>query len=121
MAMLGVVALIVGLSAGLVLATLDPFTLLFYGAYAATGVFLVVRRPLNPIGRVLLAIAWGFLGTSSTAPAAFVAALKAAVISFAERLRDEVDMSTVTVDLARTTRAALAPEALTIWLRETGR
>lgn len=37
---------------------------------------------------------------------------------FAARLRDEVDLATVTADLAGTTRAGLAPASLAIWLRE---
>jgi hypothetical protein len=40
--------------------------------------------------------------------------------AFAERLRDEVDLAAVTGDLARTTRAALAPTTLGVWLREEG-
>ena len=39
------------------------------------------------------------------------------VVAFAERLRDEVAIETVTVDLARTTRASVAPSELAIWLR----
>ena len=43
--------------------------------------------------------------------------------AFAERLRDEVDMTTVTADLVTTTGAALAPASIGIWLRgrEAGR
>ena len=40
---------------------------------------------------------------------------------FADRLRDEVDIATLTGDLAATTRAALAPARLAVWLREAGR
>ncbi|MEO8571130.1 MAG: hypothetical protein ABI553_05455 [Chloroflexota bacterium] len=40
--------------------------------------------------------------------------------AFSERLRDEVDMATVTADLARTTETALAPSILWIWLRTSG-
>jgi len=38
--------------------------------------------------------------------------------AFAARLRDEVDLATLTADLAGTTRAGLAPTSLAIWLRE---
>ena len=38
--------------------------------------------------------------------------------AFAARLRDEVDLATLTADLAGTTRAGLAPASLAIWLRE---
>jgi hypothetical protein len=37
--------------------------------------------------------------------------------AFSHRLRDEVDMETVTIDLARTATAAVAPTFLAIWLR----
>ncbi len=40
--------------------------------------------------------------------------------AFAERLRDEVDMGTVTADLTGTARAALAPTALGVWIRRGG-
>jgi hypothetical protein len=41
--------------------------------------------------------------------------------AFSERLRDEVDIATVTGDLDATVRAALKPTALGLWLREAGR
>ncbi len=37
--------------------------------------------------------------------------------AFSERLRDEVDLATVTTDLTRTTETALAPSSLGVWLR----
>lgn len=37
--------------------------------------------------------------------------------AFADRLRDETDIETVTADLTATTRAALAPAGLGIWIR----
>jgi hypothetical protein len=40
--------------------------------------------------------------------------------AFAERLRDETDMETVTNDLARTARGAVAPVALGVWVRPRG-
>ncbi len=42
------------------------------------------------------------------------------VAAFSERLQGEVDMATVTADLARTTESALAPSTLRIWLRASG-
>ena len=41
--------------------------------------------------------------------------------TFSQRLRDEVDMETLTDDLAQTTTAAVAPTFLAIWLRTTSR
>jgi hypothetical protein len=41
--------------------------------------------------------------------------------AFSERLRDEVDIATLTTDLRDTVRATVRPERLGIWLRETGR
>ncbi len=38
--------------------------------------------------------------------------------AFADRLRDEVDMATVTADLTSTTTAALAPASFGIWIRQ---
>ncbi len=37
--------------------------------------------------------------------------------AFSERLRDEVDLATVTDDLARTTGSALLPASVSIWIR----
>nr|MBA2373931.1 hypothetical protein [Chloroflexota bacterium] len=37
--------------------------------------------------------------------------------AFSERLRDEMDLVTVTTDLTRTTEMALAPSSLGIWIR----
>ncbi len=50
---------------GLFLARLDPFTLFFYTSYAAIGAVLVIRRPGNSIGWLLVAIAFGFIGTTT--------------------------------------------------------
>ena len=41
--------------------------------------------------------------------------------AFSERLRQEVDLGTVMTDLSDTTRTALAPAALGVWLRSAGR
>ena len=41
--------------------------------------------------------------------------------AFSERLRDEVDIATLTTDLRETVQAAIRPERLGIWLREAGR
>lgn len=49
--------------AGVILASGDPFTLLFFGTYAAVGAFLALRRPRNTIGWLLVAIAFGFIAT----------------------------------------------------------
>ncbi len=49
---------------GAVLATTDWITLILYGSYAVVAAVLVVRRPKNVIGWILLANAWSLLGTS---------------------------------------------------------
>ena len=41
--------------------------------------------------------------------------------AFSERLRDEVDIETVTTDLRETVRATVRPDRLGVWLREAGR
>jgi hypothetical protein len=41
--------------------------------------------------------------------------------AFSERLRDEVDIATLTIDLRDTVQAAIRPERLGIWLREAAR
>jgi hypothetical protein len=63
----GIVArlvLVALLLVGLVLALEDPFTVLFYGSYALAGALLVIRRPRNSIGWLLLVIGLGFIGTT---------------------------------------------------------
>ena len=41
--------------------------------------------------------------------------------AFSERLREEVDLATVTADLNRTVRGAISPQCVGVWLREGGR
>ncbi len=62
----GRLVLLATLVVGVLLSLGDPFTLLFYGSYAAMGALLLVRRPGNAIGRLMLAIAFGFIGTTTT-------------------------------------------------------
>jgi hypothetical protein len=69
-ARIGVVAL-VALGGGLAL--VDPFTLVFFLSYALVGVLLVFRRPANVVSWLLLVIAFGFIGTTSTPPVDVVA------------------------------------------------
>lgn len=64
-ALVGRLTLAAVLTAGLALAVEDPFTVLFYGSYALAGALLVIRRPRNSIGWLLLVIAFGFIGTTS--------------------------------------------------------
>ena len=61
----GRVVLLAVLAFGLFLARLDPFTLFFYSCYAAIGAVLAIRRPGNGIGWLLVAIAFGFIGTTT--------------------------------------------------------
>ncbi|HEX2625959.1 MAG TPA: hypothetical protein VHL56_03545 [Candidatus Limnocylindrales bacterium] len=58
------VALTALLAAGFVLALSDPFTGLFFGSYAVIGLVLTIRRPRNPVSWLLIAIAFGFIGTT---------------------------------------------------------
>ncbi len=73
------VVLILGLALGLALAGPDPLTLLFYASYAGIGALLAFRRPRNPIGWVLIVIAFNFIGTSTT-PDVDAAALAAGTV-----------------------------------------
>ena len=61
----GRLVLVALLVVGLVLALEDPFTILFYGSYALAGALLVIRRPRNSIGWLLLLIGIGFIGTTA--------------------------------------------------------
>ena len=57
----------------------EPLTVAFYLSYAMVGAILVARRPGNPIGWVLLLIAYSFVGT--TTPSNLdVAALQAGTV-----------------------------------------
>ncbi len=40
--------------------------------------------------------------------------------AFSERLRDEVDLATVTADLGATVRTAMSPTTMLVWLRGAG-
>jgi hypothetical protein len=59
------IALALVLVIGLALATADPFTLVFYVSYATVGMLLAVRRPRMPMGWLMIAIAFGFIGTTT--------------------------------------------------------
>ena len=61
----GRVLLLALLTFGLFLARLDPFTLFFYGCYAAIGAVLAIRRPGNSMGWLLVAIAFAFIPTTT--------------------------------------------------------
>lgn len=61
-----VVALAAVLGVGLALAIVDPFVPFLYLSFAATGAFIVVRRPRHGIGWLLIVIAFGFIGTTSS-------------------------------------------------------
>jgi hypothetical protein len=80
---LGLVAL---LAVGLGLALVDPFTLLAYVSYGSIGALLAIRRPRNPIGWLLIAIAFGFVGTTST-PGVDAAALAGGTVSTWEKVQ----------------------------------
>jgi hypothetical protein len=62
---LGQGALTIALLVGVALAVADPVSKLNYLAYASVGAFVSVRRPHNPIGWILVFIAFSFIGTSA--------------------------------------------------------
>jgi hypothetical protein len=62
----GVVALGGLLVVGTFVATADPFTLVFYLSYAAVGAYLLLRRPRNVIGWLLVGIGFGFIATTTS-------------------------------------------------------
>lgn len=62
---LGRGALTIAVLLGLALAIPDPVSVLNVSAYGAVGAFVAARRPRNPIGWILVAIAFSFIGTSS--------------------------------------------------------
>jgi hypothetical protein len=70
---------------GTMLAATDPISLLFFLGYAAVGVLLVVRRTSNPIGWLLLLIAFCFIGTTPR-PGTDVQALQAGTATIGEFL-----------------------------------
>lgn len=62
----GARALLVGvLGVGLVLASVDPFTTLFFASYGTAGAILVMRRPHNAVSWILLGVAFAFIGTAA--------------------------------------------------------
>lgn len=70
---------------GLILATADPFTLVFYVAYVGVSVALLGRQPGNVIAWLLMGIGFAFLTT--TTPGLDVQALKAGTADGATWLR----------------------------------
>lgn len=81
----GRVLLLLVLAVGIGLARYDPFTLFFYTSYAAVGALLALRRPRNSIGWLLVAIAFGFVGTTYS-PTIDVAALQDGSATWADFL-----------------------------------
>jgi hypothetical protein len=59
------VLLLAGLLAAVWVPVPDPFTILFFACHALIGFLLVVRRPRNAIGWLLIVVALGFLGTGN--------------------------------------------------------
>ncbi len=70
---------------GLALAVADPFTVVSYLAYVTVGGMVVIRRPRTSIGWLLIAIAFGFIGTSAR-PDFDIAALKAGTAGIRDTL-----------------------------------
>jgi hypothetical protein len=61
----GRIGLIALAAVGLVLAVVDPFTLLSFLSYLAIGILLAIRRPNTVVSWLLIAIALSFTGTST--------------------------------------------------------
>lgn len=62
-------ALLVGaMAVGAIAVLSDPIAILWYMAYAIAGTVLIVRRPTNPIGWLLLLIMVGFMGATDLTP-----------------------------------------------------
>jgi hypothetical protein len=59
------VGLLAFVGVGATVAAADPFALLFYATHALLATILIVRRPRQIIGWLLLVIACGFIGTTS--------------------------------------------------------
>jgi hypothetical protein len=81
----GRILLLLLLGIGLVFARVDPFSVFFFSSYAAVGALLVVRRPRNVIGWLLIWIAFGFIGTT-TAPVMDIDALQAGTATWPDFL-----------------------------------
>jgi hypothetical protein len=82
----GRVGLLALLAVGIAFSSADPFTVLFFSTFAATGAFLVFRRPDNSIGWLLLAIGFGSIGTT-TPPSLDLEALQRGTASTSDELR----------------------------------
>lgn len=50
---------------GVALAMPEPITVVNFLSYAVVGAFVAIRRPRSPIGWILVAIGFGFIGTSA--------------------------------------------------------
>ena len=81
----GRILLLLVLVVGIGLARYDPLTLFFYLSYAAVGALLAFRRPRNAIGWLLVAIAFGFVGTTYS-PTVDVVALQDGSATWADFL-----------------------------------
>ena len=82
----GRLVLLAGLFAALLVPVPDPFTIVFFACHAVVGFLLVVRRPRNPIGWLLIVVALGFVGTGTLADVD-LAALAAGSASWPDFLR----------------------------------
>lgn len=82
----GRLVLLAGLFAALLAPVPDPFTIVFFACHAVVGFLLVVRRPRNPIGWLLIVVALGFVGTGTLADVD-LAALAAGSASWPDFLR----------------------------------
>lgn len=81
---IGRVVLTIALIVGVALAIADPVSVLNFLAYAAVGAFVAIRRPHNPIGWILVFIAFSFIATSALPDD--VAAVKAGTSSTSDFL-----------------------------------
>jgi len=78
---------------------------------------IAVRRPTGLSGRRTTRIT---PTVDHVIPRAAMAVAYAATVSLAVRLRNEIQLATVTNDLAVTASSTVAPSSLSIWLRARG-
>jgi hypothetical protein len=74
-------------AAGAWLVAFDAFAVLTFLSYALVGTYLVVRRPRNAVGWLLIVLGWLNIATTSNASEADVATIDAGTASLAAELR----------------------------------
>ena len=85
--LVGVALLVALAAAGASIAAFDLSSLITFLAYAMVGTYLVVRRPRNAVGWLLILIGWLGIATSTAFTVDEVAAMGAGTAPFESRLR----------------------------------